>query len=177
MISNNALFGTYCGSLDFSSFKETLTTTLQAIPFIYIIFDPKRFDYGHSILLFVVMFAAVAVVVLVIVLGSIIYTLYMDCKKSFKRCKKYCRPDGCCSCCGKISSCCKAKCCANGCSGCLKKLFATCFACACCTKCKDSCKANCGGCLSTEGCLRCGCLKTSCCKKTFSCCFKGESKY
>eukprot|EP00347_Sterkiella_histriomuscorum_P015813 403355588 len=157
MISNNLLFGKICGLPDFSDFKAELTATLDSIPFIHIIFDPKRFEFAHSILIFVVMFIAVAIVVLVIVLGSFLYSLYISCKKTFKSCKKYCQPGGCCAGCSKCATCCNI-------GACFKKMFSAC----CCCKKPTCCEV--GGMCSPDSCMRCGCLKASCFQKLFCCC-------
>lgn len=151
MISNNLLFGKICGMPDFSDFKAYLQTTLTSIPFIHIIFDPKRFEAAHSILLFIVMFIAIAVVVLIIILGAFIYNLYVKCKKSCRSCKKYCQPGGCCACCAKLASCCSI-------TACFKKMFSACFSCACCKKCAPT---NCCK-IDAESCKNCGCFKASC---------------
>ncbi|CDW82979.1 UNKNOWN [Stylonychia lemnae] len=136
MISNNLLFGKVCGLPDFDGFKASVTATVLQIPFIDIIFDSKRFEATHSILLFVVMFVAVTLILLLVVLGTFLYSCYQSCKKTCN-----------CNCFKKL---------ATSCTACLSKC---CNITACFKKCISSCTAFCKGKCAQTSC----CSKICCC--------------
>lgn len=110
MISNNSMFSSVLSFSSFSEYQQKLSALPLKIPFIDIIFDSKRFEYRHSVLLFVAMITMLVIIILLTLLGKLIYSLINLCRKKCKcNCLFKCRYS-CAICCYRVWCCIKDKC-------------------------------------------------------------------
>ena len=79
MISNNLMFGSV---QDFATQAlQDLADEIPKIPFINIIFDSQRFNYAHSVLIFISMILLLVLVIIMLTIGNIMYRFFKFCQK------------------------------------------------------------------------------------------------
>lgn len=73
MISNNDMFTKVANFTTFDQFKKQLSALPIKLPFIDIIFNPKRFEFQHSVLLFVAMLTILISLLILVFIGNFLY--------------------------------------------------------------------------------------------------------